>query len=44
MDPVKAVWQRQKIELDMQKGTEIDYGEGEREGESQRDERQKSRD
>lgn len=31
MDPVKVVWQRQKVELDMQKVTEIDYGEGERE-------------
>lgn len=30
MDPVKVVWQRQKVELDMQKVTEIDYGEGER--------------
>lgn len=32
--PEKAVWQRQKSELDIQRVAEIDYGEGEGEGES----------
>lgn len=40
MDPVKAVWQKDKSELDMQSVAGMGYGKGERRAGRQEQERQ----